>query len=145
MPILYSMHALRELDGRQCSALATIHDMGRYTFPAFDTATTPRYVVVWDLAWQVIDCQRVEPAADLSGAMAATIERLSRDGWEAEATPEYGFVFVRRESERCLMLTPRDPYATAPQSFSRFGSAQFPPSPQHGYATQQEGQTTRRR
>jgi len=51
--------------------------MGRYTFPAFNRAPTPRYVALWDLQWQLIDCQRLEPAADLSGAMAATIEGLS--------------------------------------------------------------------
>jgi hypothetical protein len=97
--------------------------MGRYIFPAFNTATTPRWVVLWDLHWHVIDCQRLEPAADLFGAMAATIERLSQDGWEVEATPEYGFVFIRRESERrLLMLTPRDPYSTAAQSFDPFRS-----------------------
>jgi len=44
--------------------------------------------------WQVIECQRLGARrADLSGAMAATIERLSGEGWQAEATPEYGFVF----------------------------------------------------
>jgi hypothetical protein len=97
--------------------------MGRYTFPAFNTATTSRYVVLWDLHWHVIDCQRLEPAADLSGAVAATIERLSREGWEVEATPEYGFVFIRRESERrLLMLTPRDPYSATAQSFSPFAN-----------------------
>jgi hypothetical protein len=55
--------------------------------------------------------------------MAAVIERLAGDGWEAEATPEYGFVFIRREGERrLLMLTPRDPYGTAAQSFNPFRS-----------------------
>ena len=97
--------------------------MGRYTFPAFNTATTPRYVVVWDLHWHVLECQRLEPAADLSGAMAATIERLEVEGWQAEATPEYGFVFIRNGTERRLvMLTPRDPCSTALQSFSPFRS-----------------------
>jgi hypothetical protein len=33
--------------------------MGRYTFPAFNTATTPRYVVLWNLQWHVIACQRL--------------------------------------------------------------------------------------
>jgi hypothetical protein len=95
--------------------------VGRYQFPAFNPATTPRYVVLWDLYWHVLECQRLEPAADLSGAMAATIERLTSEGWEAEATPEYGFVFIRRGSERrLLMLTPRDPYDDTPQSFNPF-------------------------
>jgi hypothetical protein len=81
----------------------------------------PRYVAVWDLHWQVIECQRLEHAADLSGAMAATIERLSGGGWQAEATPDYGFVFIRCEGKRrLLLLTPRDPYSAGPQSFSPF-------------------------
>jgi hypothetical protein len=97
--------------------------MGRYTFPAFNTAATPRYVVVWDLQWTLIERQRLEPAADLSGAMATAIERLAIDGWEAEATPEYGFMFIRRERERrLLMLTPRDPYSATAHSFSPFRS-----------------------
>ena len=95
--------------------------MGRYTFPAFNRAPTPRYVVVWSIHWQVIECQRLEPAADLSAAMAATIERLAGEGWQAEATPEYGFVFIRCQAERrLLMLTPRDPYNATRQSFSPF-------------------------
>ena len=81
----------------------------------------PRYMVVWDLQWNMIECQRLEAGADLSGAMAVTIERLSGEGWQAEATPEYGFVFIRREAERrLLMLTPRDPQSTGAQSFSPF-------------------------
>jgi hypothetical protein len=95
--------------------------MGRYRFPAFNTATAPRYLVVWNLHWRVLECRRFEPASDLFAAMAATIERLASDGWEAEATPEYGFVFIRRDHDRrLLMLTPRDPYSTALQSFSPF-------------------------
>ncbi len=97
--------------------------MGRYTFPAYNRASTPRYVVLWDLHWHVLECQCLEPAADLSGAMAATIERLADEGWQAEGGAEYGFVFIRRETERRLLaLTPRDPYDTAPQSFSPFRS-----------------------
>ena len=90
--------------------------------PRYNVAPTPRYVVLWDLQWQVIDCQRLEPATDLSGPMAATIERLAADGWQAEGTAEYGFVFICREGERRLLtLTERDPYDTAAQSFSPFG------------------------
>jgi hypothetical protein len=88
--------------------------MGRYTFPGFIKASTPRYVVLWDMHWHVIDCQRLQAAADLSSAMAAAIERLSCQGWLAEGSAEYGFVFVRREGERrLLMLTPRDPHDTS--------------------------------
>jgi hypothetical protein len=101
--------------------VATIRRMGRYTFPAYYKSPTPRYVIIWDLQWTMIEYQRLEPAADLSGAMAATINRLENEGWHAEAAPEYGFVFVRRDAERrLLMLTPRDPHEITRQSFSPF-------------------------
>jgi hypothetical protein len=74
--------------------------MGRYTFPVFNTSNRPRYIVVWDLHWKLLECQRLAPAADLSGAMTAAIDRLEREGWRAEATPEYGFVFIRAGAER---------------------------------------------
>jgi hypothetical protein len=99
--------------------VAKIRPMGRYLYTAFDTATTPRYVVVWDLHWHVIDCQRLEPGSDLSAAMDAAIERLQAEGWQPESDIEYGFTFVRRDDERrLLMLTPRDPRSTTLQSFS---------------------------
>jgi hypothetical protein len=101
--------------------------VGRYTFSCYNVASTPRYVVLWDLQWQVIDRQRLEPATDLSGAMAGSIELLEDGGWRAEATPEYGFVFVHKSCERrLLMLTPRDPYSTAAQSFSPFSPEMRP-------------------
>ena len=91
--------------------------MGRYTFPAFVKATSPRYVVVWDLHWHVLECRRLEPGADLSGAMVSAIHQLASDGWQAESEPNFGFVFIRRKAERrLLMLTPRDPYSATQQS-----------------------------
>jgi hypothetical protein len=95
--------------------------MGRYQFSAFNKATTPRYVVLWDLYWQALECRRLEPGSDLREAMMATIAHLGGDGWQAEADPEYGFVFIRRADERrLLMLTPRDPYDSTSQSFDPF-------------------------
>jgi hypothetical protein len=53
--------------------------------------------------------------------MAAAIDRLEVEGWHTEATPEYGFVFIRRGGERrLLMLTPRYLYDTGSQSFNPF-------------------------
>jgi hypothetical protein len=95
--------------------------MGRYQFPAFNITNTPRYLVVWDLYWQALECRRLEPGSDLREAMTAIIAHLGGDGWAAESDPEYGFVFIRRANERrLLMLTPRDPYDSRSQSFDPF-------------------------
>jgi hypothetical protein len=95
--------------------------MPRYHPHLFDQATTSRYLIVWDLQWQVIECVQLEPRADLHAALRVTIERLQRDGWYPEGTTEFGFVFLNRNNERrLLMLTARDPAGTMPQSFSPF-------------------------
>jgi hypothetical protein len=97
--------------------------MARYTFPAYNKASTTRYIVSGDLQWHVLDCQCLEPGSDLQAAMAAAIKRLESEGWQPEGRAEYGFVYIRRETERRLLaLTERDPYDSTPQSFSPFRS-----------------------
>jgi len=89
--------------------------MGRYRHKVYEKSTTTRWVAVFDLQWKIIESRRVEPASYLSGAMATAIERLAGDGWRTEAEPRFGFVFIRRDDERrLLMLTSRDPYDTRP-------------------------------
>jgi hypothetical protein len=98
--------------------------MGRFRHKVYEKSTTPRWVAVFGLQWQVIESYRLEPDADLYGAMTAAIDRLATEGWRAESEPRFGFVFITKESHRrLLMLTPRDPYDTSPQSFSSFQPA----------------------
>jgi hypothetical protein len=98
--------------------------MGRYRHQVYADATTPRFCVVFDLQWKVIESVKLAPAADLAAAMHAAIECQSRDGWRTEGSHEFGFVFLCRNGERrLLILTERDPYDTRPQSFSPFGAS----------------------
>ena len=95
--------------------------MGRYRHQIYATAATARFCVTFGLQWQVIECSRLEPGADLKRAMHAAIERLANDGWQAECGGEFGFVFIHRAGERrLLILTERDPHDLRPQSFSPF-------------------------
>jgi hypothetical protein len=95
--------------------------MGRYRHKVYEKSTKPRWVAVFGLQWQVIESSRIEPGEDLYGVMTASIERLAAAGWRAENEPRFGFVFIRKESvRRLLMLTPRDPFDARPQSFSPF-------------------------
>jgi hypothetical protein len=95
--------------------------MGRYKFIAYGRFAAPRYIVVWSLQWQIIDCQRVEPYCDLSAAMNTALQQLQSLGWQAEGGTTYGFAFIRRQGERrLLMLTPRDPFDSSLQSFDPF-------------------------
>jgi hypothetical protein len=87
----------------------------------YTIAKTPRYIILWDLQWQVIECQRLEPRTNLRHAMTTTIERLHADGWNAESNAAHGFVFLNRNDERrLLMITARHPEEISSQSFSPF-------------------------
>jgi hypothetical protein len=98
--------------------------MGRYRHQVYKRDTTPRWVAVFGLQWQVIESQRLEAAADIVGAMTAAIERLAADGWQIEAEPLFGFAFIHRHGERrLLMVTPKDPHDNRPQSFNPFRSS----------------------
>jgi hypothetical protein len=72
--------------------------MDRYHHNIYELDTTPRWVAVFDLQWQVIESQRLEPATDLYGAMTAAIARLAAEGWQIEAEPRFG---VHLHSTRC--------------------------------------------
>jgi hypothetical protein len=45
--------------------------MGRYRHKVYEKSTTPRWVAVLGLQWQVIESCRLEPGADVLGAMTA--------------------------------------------------------------------------
>jgi hypothetical protein len=95
--------------------------MTRYHHDVYASANTPRYVVVFDLQWQIIECERLEAAADLRSAMTGTINRLVGEGWKLENTVKFGFVFLNRNGiRRLLILTERDPLDRRSQAFSPF-------------------------
>jgi hypothetical protein len=95
--------------------------MPRYKFVAYAKSTSPRFIVLWDLQWQILHCQRVDPHTDLCAAMTATLHDLEAQGWQTEGDVPYGFVFIRRGAERrMLMLTPSNPFDSSPQSFDPF-------------------------
>ena len=101
--------------------------MTRYRNEVYTTAKTPRFCVIFDLQWQVIESRKLAPRTDLSAAMAAAIARQAGAGWQTEGSHEFGFVFLRRAGERhLLILTERDPFDRRPQSFSPFSQCFAP-------------------
>jgi len=103
------------------SAIGKTGAMARYHHNVYANCKAARYIVLLDLQWQIIDCQRLESCTDLRSAMTSTIDRLAKEGWQPENTPQYGFVFLNRAgTRRLLILTERDPFDATPQTFSPF-------------------------
>ena len=95
--------------------------MVRYRHNVYAKCRTTRYIVLFDLQWQIVECRRLEPTSDLRGSMTAAVQGLITEGWQPENTPEYGFVFLNRNgARRLLILTERDPFDATPQTFSPF-------------------------
>jgi hypothetical protein len=95
--------------------------MARYHHDIYARSKAPRYLVLFDLQWKVIEWQRLEASANLRGAMTTVIERLAGDGWQAESPPTFGFVFLNcGGARRLLILTERDPHDSGSQAFSPF-------------------------
>jgi hypothetical protein len=93
----------------------------RYHHDVYSTAKTPRYLVLFDLQWKIIQCKRLEPSTDLRRAMTTAVERLISEGWSAEGPQEFGFVFLNRDGiRRLLILTERNPFDERPQTFTPF-------------------------
>ncbi len=97
--------------------------MSRHHPDPFDKSKTPRYLIVWDLQWQIVECVVLESGTDLIAAFDRMLGRLAADDWISEAPAAFGFAFLHRNRERRLLtLTARDPGETEPQSFSPFRS-----------------------
>jgi hypothetical protein len=95
--------------------------MARYHHNLYAKSKTPRYVVLFDLQWKIIECQRLESSSDLRSAITTAIDRLNKEGWEPEGKSDFGFVFLDRNGiRRLLILTERDPYDARSQTFSPF-------------------------
>lgn len=101
--------------------------MSRFRNEVYTTARTPRFCVIFDLQWQVIESLKLQARTDLSAAMSEAIQRQNTLGWQTEGSHDFGFVFLRRAGERrLLILTERDPYDRRPQSFSPFSQSAAP-------------------
>lgn len=95
--------------------------MVRYHHNVYASSTSPRYLVVFDLHWKIIECQRLERSADLAKSLTAALQRLTEEGWQPEGAPRFGFVFLQRQGDRrLLILSERDPHDPNSQTFSPF-------------------------
>lgn len=95
----------------------------RNRYVGFLSATHHGFVVVFDMFWNVLDSNPVDPNLGAQRALQASVDQHESQGWVLDCTPRYGFVFMHRDSRRILIeVTPRDPHKKGMQTFSPFRS-----------------------
>lgn len=95
--------------------------VARYRKNDLTSSPQTRHVVTFTIHWHIISVETIKPGADAALGLASSLARLAANGWHAECTPEFGFVFVRRGDDRMLVIvTGRDPNSDVAPSFSPF-------------------------
>jgi hypothetical protein len=69
-----------------------------------------RWLIVWDMQFNVLDCTELAPHTDLAALMQHTARQWSAHGWAVESDARYGSFFCRRAGERRLIaISAADP------------------------------------
>jgi hypothetical protein len=70
----------------------------------------PRWLVVWDMQFRLLDSTELAPCTDLAAVMAQTAQRWQQEGWTVESDARYGSFFCHRAGMRRLIaISAADP------------------------------------
>lgn len=75
-----------------------------------ERSSQPRWLVVWDMQFNVLDATELPPDTDLHAVMNISIQRWARQGWVVESDARFGSYFCHRDGARRLIaISPVDP------------------------------------
>jgi hypothetical protein len=95
--------------------------MRRARHDLFRKTSRRRYVVLWDVLWRLIECVEIPAHSDPRSGFLEAIDRCRTQGWQAEGSAQFGFVFLSRGADRrLLVLTERNPSDGGEQAFSPY-------------------------
>ena len=70
----------------------------------------PRWLIVWDMQFNLLDSTELAPYTDLVAVMDQTAIQWRERGWTVESDARFGSFFCRRAAERRLIaISPADP------------------------------------
>ena len=69
-----------------------------------------RWLIVWDMQFNLLDSTELAPHTDLAALMRHTAQQWSESGWVVESDARYGSFFCHRAGERRLIaISAADP------------------------------------
>jgi hypothetical protein len=70
----------------------------------------PRWLIVWDMQFHVLDSTELAPYTDLAAVMHETAQRRQQEGWCIESDARFGSFFCHRDGVRILIaISAADP------------------------------------
>lgn len=76
------------------------------------TSPQPRWLLVWDMQFNVLDCTELPPFTDLAQVMRGVAQHRQQEGWCVESDARFGSFFCHREGVRILIaISAADPAA----------------------------------
>jgi hypothetical protein len=73
----------------------------------------PRWLIVWDMQFHVLDSTELAPYTDLAAVMHETAQRRQQEGWCIESDARFGSFFCHRAGVRLLIaVSAADPATT---------------------------------
>lgn len=70
----------------------------------------PRWLIVWDMQFHLLDSTELAPYTDLAVVMAQTAQQWQQEGWTVESDARYGSFFCHRAGVRRLIaISAADP------------------------------------
>jgi hypothetical protein len=72
----------------------------------------PRWLIVWDMQFNVLDSTELAPYTDLAEVMRGAAQRRRDEGWCVESDARFGSFFCHRDGMRVLVaISAADPAA----------------------------------
>src|SRR5580658_8614257 len=73
----------------------------------------PRWLIIWDMQFNVLDSTELAPYTDLADVMRSAAQRRRNEGWCVESDARFGSFFCHRDGVRVLIaISAADPAAS---------------------------------
>jgi hypothetical protein len=82
----------------------------REPYNPLGTSPKPRWLIVWDMQFNVLDSTELAPYTDLAEVMQQAARLRREQGWSVESDARFGSFFCHREGSRVLIaISAADP------------------------------------
>jgi hypothetical protein len=102
------------MDRRRAMPMLTGMIRRREPHDPLSPSAKPRWLIVWDMQFNVLECTELAPHTALAEVMDAAAQRRISEGWCVESDARFGSFFCHRDGVRILIaISAADPATSA--------------------------------